>query len=120
MAFFLQLDTLIFFLNFIHLNKQISIFITAIYSLDFIHRPCVLQPQRFRGWFFSCHQVKPTLLGAVDRASLYWWLQNIRTMDKVQIIDRSNTAPLSKTFTDEEYFYIYRIYIKFKSIYKVL
>jgi hypothetical protein len=29
------------------------------------------------------------------------WLQNIRTMDKVQIIDRSNTAPSSKTFRDE-------------------
>jgi hypothetical protein len=29
------------------------------------------------------------------------WLQNIRTMEKVQIIDRSNTAPSSKTFRDE-------------------
>jgi hypothetical protein len=29
------------------------------------------------------------------------WLQNIRTMDKVQITDRSNTAPSSKTFRDE-------------------
>jgi hypothetical protein len=29
------------------------------------------------------------------------WLQNIRLMDKVQIIDRSNTAPSSKTFRDE-------------------
>jgi hypothetical protein len=28
-------------------------------------------------------------------------LQNIGTMDKVQIIDHSNTAPLSKTFRDE-------------------
>jgi hypothetical protein len=29
------------------------------------------------------------------------WLQNIRTMDKVQIIDRNNRAPSSKTFRDE-------------------
>jgi hypothetical protein len=43
----------------------------AIYYLDFIHRPYVLQPQRFKGWFFPRHQVKPTLLGPVDRASLY-------------------------------------------------
>jgi hypothetical protein len=35
------------------------------------HRPYVLQPQRFKGWFFPRHQVKPTLLGPVDRASLY-------------------------------------------------
>jgi hypothetical protein len=28
------------------------------------------------------------------------WLQNIRTMDKVQIIDRSNTAASSKSFRD--------------------
>jgi hypothetical protein len=30
------------------------------------------------------------------------WLKNIRTMDKVQITDRSNAAPSSKTFIDEE------------------
>jgi hypothetical protein len=29
------------------------------------------------------------------------WLQNIRTMDEVRIIDHSNTAPSSKTFRDE-------------------
>jgi hypothetical protein len=29
------------------------------------------------------------------------WLQNIRMTDEVQIIDRSNTAPSSKTFRDE-------------------
>jgi hypothetical protein len=29
------------------------------------------------------------------------WLQNIRTIDKAQIIDRSNTAPSSKTFRDK-------------------
>jgi hypothetical protein len=29
------------------------------------------------------------------------WLQNIETMDKVQRIDCSNTAPSSKTFRDE-------------------
>jgi hypothetical protein len=28
------------------------------------------------------------------------WLQNIGTMDLVQIIDHSNTVPLSKTFRD--------------------
>jgi hypothetical protein len=41
------------------------------------------------------------------------WLQNIRTMDKVQIIDRGNTAPSSKTFGDEVKFCveIYQIQI---------
>jgi hypothetical protein len=29
------------------------------------------------------------------------WLKNIRMMDKVQITDPSNTAPLSKTLRDE-------------------
>jgi hypothetical protein len=29
------------------------------------------------------------------------WFQNIRTMDKVQIIDHRKTAPSSKTFRDE-------------------
>jgi hypothetical protein len=29
------------------------------------------------------------------------WLKNTRTMDKVQITDRSNPAPSSKTFSDE-------------------
>jgi hypothetical protein len=29
------------------------------------------------------------------------WLKNIKTMDKVQITDRSDTAPSSKTFRDE-------------------
>jgi hypothetical protein len=38
-----------------------------------IHRIYILQPQRFRGWFFPRHQVKPTLLGPIDRASLYQW-----------------------------------------------
>jgi hypothetical protein len=28
------------------------------------------------------------------------WLKNIKSMDKIQIIDRSNTAPSSKTFRD--------------------
>jgi hypothetical protein len=45
--------------------------LTAIYYLYFIHRPYILQPQRFKGWFFPRHQVKPILLGPVDRASLY-------------------------------------------------
>jgi hypothetical protein len=135
----------------------------VIYYLDLIHRPYVLQPQRFEGWFFPRHQVKPTLLGPVVRATLLpraiiililslhfaihnqifaklecmanvlstqcppieassidrtqqsrfhlmtteepsletLWLQNIRTMNKVQIIYYSNTAPSSKTFRDE-------------------
>jgi hypothetical protein len=51
---------------------------------------CFLKPLRFKGWFFPRPQVKPTLLGPVDRPSLYQWT-----------IDRSNTAPLSKTFRDE-------------------
>jgi hypothetical protein len=46
--------------------------VTAIYYLDFTHGPYVLQP-------------------------LPLWLQNIRTMDKVQIIDRSNTASKKKS-----------------------
>jgi hypothetical protein len=33
----------------------------------------LLQPQRFKGWFSPRHQVKPTLLGPIDRASLYLW-----------------------------------------------
>jgi hypothetical protein len=28
------------------------------------HRPHVLQPERFKGWFFPRHQVKPTLLSS--------------------------------------------------------
>jgi hypothetical protein len=40
---------------------------------------------------------EPTLLGPIDRASLYrWtetlWLQNVKTMDKVQRMDRSNST----------------------------
>jgi hypothetical protein len=31
------------------------------------------------------------------------WLKNIWTMDKVQMTDRSNTAPSSNTFRDELY-----------------
>jgi hypothetical protein len=49
------------------------VYITAIYSLDFFHRPYVSQPQRFEGWLFPRHQGKPTLLGPVDQASLYRW-----------------------------------------------
>jgi hypothetical protein len=66
--------------------------------MDFIHRPYVLQPQRFKGCFFPRPQVKPTLLGPVDRASLYRWSTEI-------IIDRSNTAPSSKTFREEPTYY---------------
>jgi hypothetical protein len=96
-------------------------FTTAIYYLDCIHRPYVLQPQSFEGWFFPRHQmnllcwVRSTELAFIGRFHLMTreepsletlWLQNIRTMDKVQIIDRSNTAPSSKTFRDEMYFTI--------------
>jgi hypothetical protein len=38
------------------------VFITVIYFLDFIHRPYVLQSQRFKGWLFPGHQVKHTLV----------------------------------------------------------
>jgi hypothetical protein len=31
------------------------------------------------------------------------WLQNIRMMDKVQIIDHSNTTPSSKTFREDHF-----------------
>jgi hypothetical protein len=46
---------------------------TAIYYMDFIHHPYVLQSQCFKGWLFPRHQVKPTLLGPVHQASLYQW-----------------------------------------------
>jgi hypothetical protein len=36
-----------------------------------------------------------------EESSLEMWLQNIWTMDKVQIIDRSYPASSSKTFRDE-------------------
>jgi hypothetical protein len=32
----------------------------------------LFKPQRFKGWFFPRHHVKPTLLGPADQASLYW------------------------------------------------
>jgi hypothetical protein len=83
-------------IQFLHTILGNKFLTTAIYCLDFIHRPYVLQTQRFEGWFFPRHQVKPNLLGLVDRASLYRW-----TMDKVQTTDRSNTAPSSKTFRYE-------------------
>jgi hypothetical protein len=52
---------------------------------------------------------EPTLLGPVDRASLYrWtreepsletlWLKNIRTMDKVQITDPSTNVIISALY----------------------
>jgi hypothetical protein len=40
--------------------------VTGIYFLDFIHRPYVFKPQRFKGWFFPRPQMKSTLLGPVD------------------------------------------------------
>jgi hypothetical protein len=88
----------------------------TIYYLDFIYCPYVLQPQRFKGWFFPHLQVKPTLLGPVDRASLYrWtlWLKNIRTVDKVHIIDRSNTAPSWKRLemNQETCFQMFRFFV---------
>jgi hypothetical protein len=33
----------------------------------------LFKPQRFKGWLSPRPQVKPTLLGPVDRASLYRW-----------------------------------------------
>jgi hypothetical protein len=36
-----------------------------------------------------------------EEPSLETWLQNIRMMDKVQIINHSNTVSSSKTFRDE-------------------
>jgi hypothetical protein len=66
--------------------------ITAIYYLDFIHRPCVLQPQHFKRWFFPSHQVKATQMGPVNRASLYRW-----TTDGVGFIwRRGKNHPLKR------------------------
>jgi hypothetical protein len=63
--------------------------------LDFIHRPYVfLQSQRFEGWFFPRHQVNLLCwVRSVELASVGVIAKNIRTMDVVQKIDRSNTAP---------------------------
>jgi hypothetical protein len=43
-------------------------------SVFFLLNPLPLyffKPQHFKGWFFPRLQVKPTLLGPVDQASLY-------------------------------------------------
>jgi hypothetical protein len=40
--------------------------LTAIYSLDFIHRLYVFQPQRFEEWLSPRHQV-----------NLLWWVRSI-------------------------------------------
>jgi hypothetical protein len=60
-----------------------------------IHRLIVLQPQRVEGWLFPRHQVN--LICWVRSIELAFIggrcdYQNIETMDKVQIIDRSNTV----------------------------
>jgi hypothetical protein len=87
---------------------MIKVYFTAIVYLDFIHCPYVLQPQRFEGWFIPKHQVN--LLCWVQSIELAFfggpsletlWLQNIRTMDKIQLINHSNRAQASKTFRDE-------------------
>jgi hypothetical protein len=62
----------------------------VVYYLDFIHRPYVLLPQCFEGWFFPHHQV-----------NLLCWVWSIE-LASIQIIYRSNTAPSSKTFRDEQ------------------
>jgi hypothetical protein len=41
----------------VKMRQLAAVLITAIYYLDFIHRPYVFQPQRFKGWFFPRHQV---------------------------------------------------------------
>jgi hypothetical protein len=45
----------------------------------------------------------PTLVGPVDGASLYRWTTDghMETMEKVQNLKNSNTAPSPKTFRDE-------------------
>jgi hypothetical protein len=43
----------------------------------------------------------PTLVGLVDGANLYRWFKNKETMEKVQNLKTSDTAPSSKTFRDE-------------------
>jgi hypothetical protein len=73
--------------------------ITAIYYLDFIHRPYVLQPQRFKGWtpieassIDWTQQSRFHLMTREEPSLETLWLQNIRTKDKVQIIDRYSTS----------------------------
>jgi hypothetical protein len=89
--------------------------ITTIYYLNFIHRPYVLQPQCFKRWYFPRHQVKTIEASSIDRTQQRrfhlmtreepsletLWLQNIRALDEVQKIDRSNTEPSSETFRYE-------------------
>jgi hypothetical protein len=55
----------------------------------------VFKPQRFKGWFFP----RPTTEERTREETL--WLKNVRTMDKVQKTDPSNTAPSPKVFRDE-------------------
>jgi hypothetical protein len=65
--------------------------------------PC-FKTTTFRGMALPSSSGAPTLVGPVDGAGLYrwtWWLRNKETMEKVQKIDRSYTAPSSKTFGDE-------------------
>jgi hypothetical protein len=54
--------------------------ITAIYYLNFIHRPYVLQPQRFKGWLFPRHQVNLLCwVRSIELASIggHWVLSHI-------------------------------------------
>jgi hypothetical protein len=57
-------------LEYVFTEKQV---LTAIYFLDFIHRPYVLSTTMFRGMALPLSSGEPTLVGPVNRASLYRW-----------------------------------------------
>jgi hypothetical protein len=48
--------------------------------------------QRFKGWFFPRHQVKPTLLGPVDRAILYRWTREKPSLETLWFKKHMNDA----------------------------
>jgi hypothetical protein len=50
------------------------------------------KPQRFKRWFFPRPQVKPTLLGPIDRVSLYQW----STESKQQIHHRQRHLEMNR------------------------
>jgi hypothetical protein len=79
-------------------NRLTQEYVTANYCLDFIHRPYVCNHNVSRDG-------SPDDEGRTIPQNVV--VANIRTIDKVQIIDRSNTAPSSKTFRDkQEYVFI--------------
>jgi hypothetical protein len=47
-------------------KQQLILLESVIWTLSIILM--FFKPQRFKGWFFPRSQVKPTLLGLVDRA----------------------------------------------------